>query len=85
VPVLVSASGVFSGRQSSVGASLQWEPVFSGASLQWSESSKFSVRASLQGGASLQWVLLKIQEKDSKLNIIVYSINQDIKRCFNIF
>jgi hypothetical protein len=30
-------------------------------------------------GASLQWALLKIQEKDYKLNIIVYSINQDIK------
>jgi hypothetical protein len=36
-------------------------------------------------GASLQRVLLKMQEKDYKLNIIVYSINQDIKRCFNVF
>jgi hypothetical protein len=35
--------------------------------------------------ASLQWVPLKLQEKDYKLNIIVYSINQDIKRCFNVF
>jgi hypothetical protein len=27
----------------------------------------------------------KIQEKDYKLNIIVYSTNQDTERCFNVF
>jgi hypothetical protein len=55
-----------------------------GASSEFSVGAKFLVKASLVG-ASLQWVLLKVQEKDYKLNIIAYSINKDIKRCFNIF
>jgi hypothetical protein len=79
---------VFSESEFSVGASLQWEPVFSGC--QFSVGVSFQWVRAFSGspssvGASLQWVLLKIQEKDYKLNILVYSINQDIKRCFNIF
>jgi hypothetical protein len=72
----VFSGPVFSGSQSSVGASFQWERVFSGCVFSGCQSSV---------GASLQRVLFKMQEKDYKLNIIVYSINQDIKRCFNVF
>jgi hypothetical protein len=54
----------------------EWEPSLQGVRV-------FSGASSV--GASLQWALLKIQEKDYKLNILVYSIDQDIKRCFNIF
>jgi hypothetical protein len=67
--------------QSPVGGSLQW------VRLQWARvfsGCEFSVGAS-SVGASLQRVLLKLQEKDYKLNIIVYSINQEIKKCFNVF